>query len=715
MPGLLSGSTLRRGGSGQFIDLKGAQPQLPPSPSTSTGYTIVTDEKLVTSYRSSLGNIQFTSGTMYSNVPNQNIQIVGTGTSTVIVAGNVINTSTFTGVLVVQGGIGVQAGMWTGDDIHVNGITVGQGFKGKNNVVLQGTGAIAQDGSPTGQSSIAIGWDTLVGIDTSLKVVAIGRNAIGTGTGVIQTIAIGDGSLQNIGVYHSIPWIGITGVSTTGFITVTASGHNITSGTEILITGVVGTTELNNNTYYADPVTANDINLYTDINLTTPLTGTFTAYDSGGLISITTVYDDNIAVGVNAANNLINGRQNFFLGHNLANSLTTGSYNLLIGHEVANNMTKGSGNIALGGDNLVDGVDNQISIGSTFYYNGGGYLQINADTGLGLGTLSTSTNSGALVVLGGVGIGDNANIGGIVRILSAQQANNQGEGALQVTGGASIGEDLYVNQDARIGRDLNVIRELTVTGLGAVTLSPASADVIIQPTLGGKVTIQSSIDGSLDRMIIGKDNPRDAFFNDVYVENNVTATTFFGNLVGVATTATNIQGGDRGSLPYQTTSGVTTLLPIGTVDQVLVTDGETPFWNSIGALSAGTAQTATNSDNVFINDVSPLQSYYLGLTDAIVDYSPIRSDVALTYVTESTSSYFTSGTNTLNVPGNIYSNAGNADEDYLLYTPRVTVGVRAPTTSTNRVGDYWIDLTSLAQYQWINDGGDRFWLQIAQL
>jgi hypothetical protein len=105
----------------------------------------------------------------------------------------------------------------------------------------------------------------------------------------------------------------------------------------------------------------------------------------------------------------------------------------------------------------------------------------------------------------------------------------------------------------------------------------------------------------------------------------------------------------------------------------------------------------------------------LGLTDVITDYSPVRSDATLTYVTESTSSYYTSGTNTLNVPGNIYSNAGNVDEDYLLYTPRVTVGSQAPTTSTNRVGDYWIDLTSLAQYQWINDGGDRFWIQIAQL
>jgi hypothetical protein len=714
MPGLLSGSTLRRGGSGQFIDLKGAQPQLPPSPTTSTGYTIVTDEKLVTTYRSSLGNIQFTSGTMYSNVPNQHIQIVGTGTSTVIVAGNVVNTSTYTGVLVVQGGIGIRDGLWAGKDINVNGITVGQGFEGKNNVVMQGIGAVGQDDTPTGQANIVFGWDTLQGIDTALKVVAIGRNVISTGTEVKQTVAIGDGSLKNIGVYHSIPWANITSITTSGFITVTAPGHNITSGTEILITGVVGTVELNNNKYYADPINSDDIVLYNDINLTTPLSGTFTDYVSDGLVSITTVYDDNIAVGVNAATNLINGRQNFFLGHNLATNLTTGSYNLFIGHEVASNMISGNANISIGGDNLIDGVDNQISIGSTFYYNGGGYLQINADTGLGLGTVSTSTNSGALVVLGGVGVSAGANIGGIVKILSAEQAPSQGTGALQVTGGASIGQDFWVSRDATIGRDLDVTRELNVTGQGSVTLSP-SADVSIQPILGGKVTIQPSIDGLLDRMVIGLYNPRDAFFNDVYVENSVTATNFFGTLTGVASTATNIQGGVRGSLPYQTTSGVTTLLPIGTNDQVLVSNGDVPTWNSIGALSAGTAQTATNSDNIFVNSVSPLQTYYLGLTDIISDYSPVRGDIALTFVTESTSSYYSSGTNTLNVPGEVYATTGNVDENYLLYTPRVTVGAVAPTTSTNRVGDYWIDIGSLAQYQWINDNGNRFWIQIAQL
>ena len=62
MSKLLSGSTLRAGGSNEFITLATAQPQLPESPTTSTGYTVVTDALLRTSYRSSLGNLEINSG-----------------------------------------------------------------------------------------------------------------------------------------------------------------------------------------------------------------------------------------------------------------------------------------------------------------------------------------------------------------------------------------------------------------------------------------------------------------------------------------------------------------------------------------------------------------------------------------------------------------------------------------------------------------------------
>ena len=62
MPSLLSGSTLRRGGSGEFIELANAQPQLPATDTTLTGFTLVTNSLLQTSYRSSLGFVEFTTG-----------------------------------------------------------------------------------------------------------------------------------------------------------------------------------------------------------------------------------------------------------------------------------------------------------------------------------------------------------------------------------------------------------------------------------------------------------------------------------------------------------------------------------------------------------------------------------------------------------------------------------------------------------------------------
>ena len=76
--------------------------------------------------------------------------------------------------------------------------------------------------------------------------------------------------------------------------------------------------------------------------------------------------------------------------------------------------------------------------------------------------------------------------------------------------------------------------------------------------------------------------------------------------------------------------------------------------------------------------------------------------------------YFNTGNNMLNVPGSVLSNEGNELEGNLLYTPRVLVGTATVVTSiTPRVGDFWIDIDSNAEYQFIDDGGQRFWLQIA--
>lgn len=68
---------------------------------------------------------------------------------------------------------------------------------------------------------------------------------------------------------------------------------------------------------------------------------------------------------------------------------------------------------------------------------------------------STTTDSGALVVAGGVGIGDNMNIGGPVRIFDLTTATSTFSGALIVQGGAGFNGDVYAQKYFAEGEPLN--------------------------------------------------------------------------------------------------------------------------------------------------------------------------------------------------------------------------------------------------------------------
>lgn len=403
MPGLLSGSLLRKGGSGEFIDLANAQPQLPPTDTTSTGFTLITDGLLRTSYRSSLGNIEFKKAELWSNLTTGTIRILATGT-------DIASTSTNTGLLVVDGDIGVWGTMNIGQDININGITIGQGYEGINNIIVRGEALPLPNDFETGQSSIAVGHDTLMGIATSYKAIAIGRYALSSGTEISNTIAIGDSALKLAGVYQTVTLATITNVTLSNPVSITAPGHNLTTGTAIKLFNIDGTVELNDVVYYIGTPTTSTFVLYSDILRTVPIDGTaFTPYVSGTTGTVNRLYyqDSNIAIGAGAGELLIDGEDNIFIAHRAARLWTTGSNNIIIGQNTAKFINTGSGIISIGGDNLVDGQDNQVNIGSVFYYDGRGYAYIAADTSVGLGTDSTGTSSGALIVAGGVGIAGN--------------------------------------------------------------------------------------------------------------------------------------------------------------------------------------------------------------------------------------------------------------------------------------------------------------------
>jgi len=712
MPALLSGSSLRAGSANTFITLATAQPQLPATPTTTTGFTVITEvvypSELVTRYASSLGNIEFTTGTMQTNLQDLNINIIGNGTGTVIVSGLVENTSSDTGVLVVKGGIGISEGIHTGKDIVVNKLTMGQGYSnlsgGVNNIVITGTAEPTLNDFPVGQRSIVIGYDALLGIDTSYKVIAIGNNAVSRGKLLENTIAIGENALNNIGSTQTEFAANIISIISTNPLTLSVSNTStMVPGTEIVIKDVLGMTEINDQIYFADIDSPSSIILYSDINLTYGIDASaYNAYTSGtGVIYKTLLWNGNFAIGNNAGKNLINGEQNFFLGYNPAVNFTTGSYNFFMGHEIAGNMISGNANISIGGDNMVDGLDDQVNIGSVFYYNGGGYLELTADTGLGLGTESTSTISGAFNVDGGAGISGNLYIGGILNVVNPTQATTSTDGALVVTGGVGIGGDLWVGGTLHATALASLVSQSSDRA-DEIKANPTASDTYLlamtsQQTGYTSIYSPSTItyDGLNDLLVV----------NSNLVVNNASASLNTGS----------------GALVVQGGVGVGNNL---NVQNTIITEhGDIGLGSAVGLATQYSFALHVNQSlgslefhpNTYDANVGPSNAI-LSLTNdgsASTTINPLTINTTTTATSTVTGALQVVGG--VGVQGSVYSQDGNPDLNYLLHTPKVTITATGLPPPNPKPGDFWIDTQILAELQYVQDGANAFWIQITSL
>ncbi|MFH1052323.1 MAG: hypothetical protein V1779_15490 [bacterium] len=102
---------------------------------------------------------------------------------------------------------------------------------------------------------------------------------------------------------------------------------------------------------------------------------------------------------------------------------------------------------------------------------------------------STGTGSGALIVAGGAGIGQNLYVGGLTRLTNGTGSTGTGTGALVVTGGTGIGQNLYV------GGTANVTGATNIAGITSITNSTVSS----LPTNGALVvTGGTGISGALN-------------------------------------------------------------------------------------------------------------------------------------------------------------------------------------------------------------------------
>jgi hypothetical protein len=432
---------------------------------------------------------------------------------------------------------------------------VGQGWSGPdnqgyNNIVIRGQSHTPPVDVTNGQESIAIGYDVMVGnagtggLETSYKSIAIGRFALYTGTNLSNTIAIGDSALKNAGSQHTETIGSVTNATSTRPITVTVNNHQVVAGTQISFSGVGGMEFLNNQIYYAKPIDPNTIEIYLDVDFLNPLSGIgYPAYTSGGDLTQVLKWDSNIAIGSQAGVNFYNGEQNFFIGDHIAQNFTTGSYNFFIGHDVANNMTRGNANIAIGGDNLVDGLDNQINIGSVFYYNGGGYLVLNADTGVGLGTESTSTVSGAFNVYGGAGISGNLYVGGNIygTVSTATNIQNGDTGSIPIQNGPNSTTFISIGATGTVLVSDGTTATWTVPNTANATTSTDSSNVFINATVSA-TTYYLALDEQ-----IGTHSPLDSDVNFTYVTTSSVTGKYFNTGTNVLNVPGSIFSNDGGS------------------------------------------------------------------------------------------------------------------------------------------------------------------------
>jgi hypothetical protein len=202
-------------------------------------------------------------------------------------------------------------------------------------------------------------------------------------------------------------------------------------------------------------------------------------------------------------------------------------------------------------------------------------------------TLGTATTSAALASNSGIQIGTVAspyatwlydgsanwvsagpNAGGI-KATSATSANSTNTGALQVVGGVGVGGGMFVG---------GVVTATNVF-VGPWAVSTASA-----------LTIQSGG--------IGQGNAGTLNFStglSASVSSNIaTVTLTTGTLM---TTAVNLVGGATGSVPYQTGAGATSMLSLSATAGALLIAGATApeYSGNVKAIASGTASTSTQN------------------------------------------------------------------------------------------------------------------------
>jgi len=273
-----------------------------------------------------------------------------------------------------------------------------------------------------------------------------------------------------------------------------------------------------------------------------------------------------------------------------------------------------------------------------------------------------------------------------IQLVGTENATSTATGALRVVGGVGIGGDLYV------GGTINGTVTNSVTATFATNLLGGGTGQIAFQSGDSASAFDADFtyDSATDKLTVknvavpGATGSTSSTTGAVVVtggvgigENLYVGGTIYGDLTGTATTATNLAGGASGSVPYQTADGVTTFVAIGSEDTVLTSKSGVPTWASAGSTSVGSATTATNIAGGSAGQIAFQTGTGLTGFDADLTFSTSTDTLSVTNAAIAGTTTAGTGTGALTVAGGVYI------ADNLIVANGATVGGSAViTTST---------------------------------
>ena len=274
-------------------------------------------------------------------------------------------TSTSSGALEVSGGIAIGKNFIAGNDSIINGVVFGAGGGSAPYNIAIGSGALQNNGGA--QFLTAVGFNALLNANSNNNT-ALGYNAgvsvVGGSNNTLLGISAGSGMVS--GTYNSV-------VGHNSYVGQGASSYNSVLGGNI------------------------------NFSATQPISyATFIGYN----IANATVRPGSYSVAI-GGNNLqaTTGSNNIVIGYGAGSALTTANNQVIIGSYDGNAISTLSNYVS-----LADGAGNL----KAQWDNKGQLTQYTTATFLSAKNATNSTNSGALIVAGGAGIGLDMWVGGTI-------------------------------------------------------------------------------------------------------------------------------------------------------------------------------------------------------------------------------------------------------------------------------------------------------------